>query len=198
MEPIGKVWPPPPCDPAKNSSLDAEVTVSFTTQFRFVEGSVPNFRRGAVRVSSEGLLLEGKSVLPYEYQVPVFLVGLLLPPLWIIAYLVMEYGLRHTELLALSWSSVRRVAYAGGEQMVCIVYDALNYKGIEKVYSLAFTLNKNEYDAFLACASHWLPASVGEGRLRLWTSPMNWAFGLFLLTPCVGFLLFILVSEIVH
>ncbi len=163
----------------------AKVTVEFRTEFRVVEGSVPNFRRGAVRISSEGVLIDGQAVLPYEYQLPVFVLGLFLTPLWLAAYLVMEYGMRRRECQLLPWKQVRRMASVPREQLVCIVYDARNFRGRDRVYSLSFPLNQSDYEAVTACATICRPEKAGEGKLRWWTSPINWAFGLFLITVCV-------------
>ncbi len=180
------VWPPPPLNRANLGADAVEVAVGFRTEFRFVAGSVPNFRHGTVRLSSEGLLLEGQAVMPYEYQLPIFIVGLFLPPLWLISYLVMEYGLRHLEMMYLSWDQVRRIAFVNEEQLVCIVYDARNFRGKEKVYSLTFPLNKAEYEAFIACGVQYWPEKVGESKLRRWTSPINWAFCLSVLIFCAA------------
>ena len=178
------VWPPPPLDRALHDREAAEVTVGFRTEFRSVEGSVPNFRQGVIRLSPLGILVDGQSVMPYEYQLPVFIFGLLLPPLWMIAYLVMEYGMRRPEFLSLAWEQVRRIVVAGEEQMVCIIYEAPNFRGNGKVHSLAFPLNEDDYHDFLSCAKFCRPEKVGPGNLRLWTSPFCWAF--WAPTLCLG------------
>ncbi len=175
-------WPPPP-------TLAPGVTVPFKTVFAYVEGSVPLFRVGTLSFGGQGLLIQGKVVPRYEIQVPIVAVCFLLRVGWIIAYLIMEYAARSDAALDVPWDQVRRIILVPRKRQACVVYQAPNYKGVVKPFSLTTKLEPAAYDAYAAAANQYAPGRVGEGKLRAWTSPVVW-------TVCIGILLAVLLLAI--
>ncbi len=167
------VWPPPPTNQAY---LPQARTYPFKTLLKYVQGSVPNFRVGTVSLLPEGVVIHGKSVVRYEIQVPILIACLLLRLGFIIAYATMEYGVRRDERMTIDWANIRSLVLAPKKQQVCLVYDAPNYKGVIKTFSLAFKLDPALYESFAANVRESLPDRVQEGKLRAWTSPPVWVF----------------------
>ena len=148
----------------------------FKTLLSRVEGTVPNFRVGSVSLSPDGLYIQGKAVIRYETQVPILIACLLLRLGFLIAYAIMEYAIRRDEALSVPWASVKQVVLVPTKRRVCVVYDAPNYKGAIKTFSLAFALDPTLYQSFTATAEQYLPGRVSVGKLRTWTSPPSWVF----------------------
>ena len=191
----GGIWPPPPLGQHYASQA---LTFPFKTLFSYVKGSVPNFRVGTVTLYPEGFSIQGKAVIRYEIQVPILIACFLLRLGFFIAYVVMEYAIRRDETLSVAWADVRSLVLVPKKNRVCLVYDAPNYKGIVKTYSLAFKLEPGQYESFVSNVGAFIPERVAEGKLRAWTSPKVWVFcggalaGLlillviYLMTPHVG------------
>ena len=177
-----EVWPPPP-------TQAPTAVVPFKTVFAYVEGSVPLFRAGTLAFGEGGVTIQGKAVPRYEIQVPVIAALFFLRIGWLIAYLVMEYGVRGDALLNVAWNQVRRVVLVPRKRRICLVYDAPNYKGVVKPFSLTTKLDPGAYDAYAAAASQHIPDRVAEGKLRAWTSPVVW-------TVCAGILISLVVLGI--
>ncbi len=148
----------------------------FKTIFNYVQGSVPNFRLGTLTVNDASITIAGKAVTRYEIQVPVLIACLFLRLGFLIAYFVMEYGVRKDELISVGWEQVRQVVTNARKQRLCLVYEAPNYKGVVKTFSLTTKMESPQYEAFLAAAQKRLPGRVAEGKLRAWTSPPVWVF----------------------
>ena len=169
----GSVWPPPPTNQAL---LPQAQTYPFKTLLNYVQGSVTNFRVGTVTLYPEGATIQGKAVIRYEIQVPILIVCLLLRLGFLVAYAIMEYGLRRDEMVNVPWSDVRLLVLSPKKQRACLVYDAPNYKQVVKTFSLAFKLEPALYDRFVASVRQSIPERVQEGKLRAWTSPPVWVF----------------------
>ena len=169
----GSVWPPPPINQA---SLPQAQTYPFKTLLNYVQGGVTNFRVGTVTLYPEGATIQGKAVIRYEIQVPILIVCLLLRLGFLVAYAIMEYGLRRDEMVNVPWSDVRLLVLSPKKQWVCLVYDTPNYKQVVKTFSLAFKLEPALYDRFVASVRQSIPERVQEGKLRAWTSPPVWVF----------------------
>ena len=169
----GSVWPPPPTNQAL---LPQAQTYPFKTLLNYVQGSVTNFRVGTVTLYPEGATIQGKAVIRYEIQVPILIVCLLLRLGFLVAYAIMEYGLRRDEMVNVPWSDVRLLVLSSKKQRACLVYDAPNYKQVVKTFSLAFKLEPALYDRFVASVRQSIPERVQEGKLRAWTSPPVWVF----------------------
>ena len=172
-DPNAGVWPPPP------TSLFASpqaLTFPFKTIFQYVKpSSVPLFRVGTVSLYPEGVSIQGKAVTRYEVQASILAISLFLR-LFLVAYLIMEYGIRRDEFLNVLWSDVKEVVLVPKKRRVCLVYNAPNYKGIIKTFSLTFNPGTAYYDAFVGSVTGFLPDRVIEGKLRPWTSPPVWIF----------------------
>ena len=178
----GGVWPPPP-------TQTPGVMIPFRTVFAFAEGSVPLFRIGSLSFNEKGVTIQGKVVPRYEIQVPIIAALFLIRIGWLIAYLIMEYAVRSDAALAVPWGQVRRVVLAPRKRQACLVYEAPNYKGVLKTFSLTTKLDPAMYDAYVAAARQSIPDRVAEGKLRAWTSPVVW-------TVCVGVLISLVVIGI--
>jgi len=171
-EPTSSVWPPPPTNQATPSAL----TFPFKTLFQYVKpSSVPTLRAGTLALYPKGVSLQGKAVTRYEIQVPILILTLFLR-LFLVAYLLLEYAIRHDESLNVPWTNVRGVTLVPKRRRICLVYDAPNYKGAVKTFSLTFQADPVHYAAFAENIPAFLPDRVTEGKLRAWTSPPVWVF----------------------
>lgn len=179
------VWPPPPTVPASSYGAvqpSLGMAFPFKTEFRYVQGSVPLFRSGTLWLSPYGLAIQGKAVPRYEIQVPILVVTIVLGAGWVIAYLIMEYAIRTDAALDLAWDRVQQVVLSPKKRRVCLVYDAPDYKGVVKPYSLTTNLPGPQYDAFVEAARPHVSDRMLEGKPRNWTSPVVWVV-------CAGILL---------
>ncbi len=172
----GNVWPPPPAPepgvwPPPPTGQPQGFWFPFKTLLTRAEGSVPNFRLGSINLSESGVYIQGKAVTRYEIQVPILIACLFLRLGFLIAYMVLEYAIRRDEVLTIPWAQVRQVVLVPNKQRVCLVYDAPNYKGVVKTYSLAFKPDPGQYEKFAATADQFIPGRVQPGKLRGWTSP---------------------------
>lgn len=173
------VWPPPPTNQASmlgQGNAPAALTFPFRTLFFFVKpSSVPNFRVGTVALYPEGVSIQGKAITRYENQVSILIISLFLR-LFLVAYLVMEYAFRRDEIVNVPWAEVQGVTLVPKKRYVCVVYNAPNYKGVVKKFSLTFRPDPAYYTAFVENIQTFLPGRVTEGKLRRWTSPPVWIF----------------------
>ena len=172
------VWPPPP---SVGGAVPA-VATPFKWLYRRAPGKmagralIADFREGLVQLEPQGLVIQGKVVPRAEIRVPVLIFCLLFSVLIAaIANAVMEYGMRKDQWLAVRWDSVREVLLSPTRQQAVLVYDAPNYAGVIKTFSLAFTPAPGYYETFAAAAREYVPGAVTEGRLRNATSPVVWA-----------------------
>lgn len=173
------VWPPPP---TSQFAAPQALTFPFKTIFQYVKpSSVPLFRVGTVSLYPQGVSIQGKAVTRYETQCSILAISLFLR-LFLVAYLIMEYAIRRDEFLNVPWSDVKEVVLVPKKRRVCLVYNAPNYKGIIKTFSLTFSPGVAYYDAFVGSVTGFLPDRVIEGKLRQWTSPPVWIF-------CTGLLI---------
>ncbi len=165
------VWPPAPALGSQPQAL----TFPFKTEFYTAGGSVPLFRVGTVSLYPEGVSIQGKAVPRYEIQVPILIVSALLVG-FIIVYALLEYAFRGDAVANIPWADVRGVTLVPNKRRICLVYDAPNYKGITKTFSLTFRPDPATYDAFVQNIQTFLPGRVTEGKLSRWTSPAVWIF----------------------
>ena len=165
------VWPPPPTGGSQPQAL----MFPFKTEFYTAAGSVPLFRVGTVSLHAEGVSIQGKAVPRYEIQIPILIVSALLVG-FIIVYALLEYAFRGDAMANIPWTDVRGVTLVPKKRQICLVYDAPNYKGIVKTFSLTFRPAQAEYEAFAQNIQTFLPGRVTEGSLKRWTSPAVWIF----------------------
>ncbi len=184
------IWPPPP----SVAGAVPAVAAPFKWLYRRASGKVAgramiaDFREGVVQLEPQGIVIQGKVVPRAEIRVPILIFCLLISVLIaVIANAVMEYGMRKDQWLAVRWDSVREVLLSPTKQQAVLIYDAPNYAGIMKTFSLAFTPAPGYYETFAAAAREYVPGAVTEGRLRNATSPIVWiALGLLVLILSVG------------
>lgn len=171
------VWPPPP----SVAGAVPAVAAPFKWLYRRASGKVAgrafiaDFREGLVQLEPQGLVIQGKVVPRAEIRLLVLIPCLLISVLIaVVANAVMEYGMRKDQWLAVPWSSVREVLLSPTKQQAVLIYDAPNYAGIVKTFSLAFTPTPGYYETFASAARQYAPGAVTEGRLRNATSPIVW------------------------
>ncbi len=180
------VWPPPPA-----RVVAAEFP--FRTEFRTVQGTVPDFRVGHMSFSDQGLLIQGKAVPPNEIQIPILIASLALKIGWLIAYFIMEYAARRDRSIQVPLSQVNRVVLNATKRRLCVVYDMINSGGRTKRYSLTTQMPLEAYANFMMTAQQFLPGIVGEGRIKPSTAPLIWVVvigGMIYL----GYMVFVLVT----
>jgi hypothetical protein len=61
---------------------------------------------------------------------------------------------------------------APGKQQACLIYDAPNYAGKIKTFSLAFTPAPGYYELLVQAIQQYAPVPVAEDRLRIASSPV--------------------------
>lgn len=183
------VWPPPP---SVAGSVFA-VAAPFKWLYRRASGKIAgrafiaDFREGLVQLEPQGIVIQGKVVPRAEIRLLVLLPCLLVSVLIALAAnAVMEYGMRKDQWLSVPWSSVREVLLSPTKQQAVLIYDAPNYAGKVKTFSLAFTPTPGYYETFANAARQYVPGAVTEGRLRDATSPVVWAFAGLLALLSVG------------
>jgi len=144
--------------------------VPFKILFKRLEGSVPGYRTGTVSIiTADGIVIAGKTVMPYEKQAPILIASLPLR-MYLVAYLVMEYGMRRDAYDMIPWTNVVRVASDPKRREICIMYDAPNHKGIVKRFSLTFKVDPTMFEPFIA-AFGANGVDVQPAKLRPWSSP---------------------------
>ena len=171
------VWPPPP----SVAGTVPAVAAPFKWLHRRAPGKVAgrafiaDFREGVVQLEPQGLVIQGKVVPRAEIRLLVLIPCLLLSVLVAaIANAVIEYGMRKDQWLTVRWDCVRELLLSPTKQQAVLIYDAPNYAGVTKTFSLAFTPAPGYYEMFAAAARQYVPGAVTEGRLRNATPPVVW------------------------
>ena len=135
----------------------------------------------------EGVIIRGRAVMRAETRamilVPCYLAGLLVGA---IVASILESTARHDEYVGVRWNQVREVLLAPGKQQACLIYDAPNYAGKIKTFSLAFTPAPGYFEYFSQTARQFASVSVSEGRLKNATTPAAWAGLALLVLGIVG------------
>lgn len=157
----GAVWPPPAFTPAYS-------TMYFP--FKFIQlkvrGGIADFREGAVGIDAGGITINGKEQPRAEiFQTVWIICFILFRLLGLIAYLIMRYAMLKPSQLNLPWNQVQEIVFVPKKRRACIVYDAPNYKGKLKTWSLAFTLPANEFEQFMGLARQYAPNHAHEGKI---------------------------------
>ena len=200
---LGGVWPPPPA--GQMQSPLAGPACPFRTLYRRAPGktgakaNISDLRVGTIEFDPEGLIIQGKAVPRAEIRtsvmIPLVLLSLLLAA---IAGTIMEYALRHDERFGLRWNDVREICLSPTKQEACIVYDAPNYAGKIKTFSLGFRLGPDYFPLFAQSAQQFAPILLREGRLRNATPLILWiALGV-LLAAVIGGILYATLSSAPH
>jgi len=183
------IWPPPP-----DTVEPAVFTFPFKTNFLFQKGSVPDFRRGTISISSAGITVSAKGTLRYEIRTPLLLVLWVVTPLNLIAYVIIEAA-KFDQYAQIPWSDVQSIVLRPKKRQACIVYSYPNYKGVVKTFSLGFNL-KDNYEPFVAAVQSIVPDRVTEGKLRTWNSPPAVVFMTAFLAYIVLVIIVVIVSSL--
>ena len=124
--------------------------------------------------------------------IPCVLLSLLIA---VIANSLMEYAFRHDEYFGVQWSQVREVMLAPDKQQACVIYDAPNYAGKIKTFSLAFIPAPGFYDVLAQAFRQYAPVPVVQDRLKMASSPILLAVLVILLLGVFGLIIWAVSSS---
>ncbi|MGI4792309.1 MAG: hypothetical protein ACRYFS_26075 [Janthinobacterium lividum] len=194
-DPNFTVWPPPPVG-QPHAALPLAVC-PFKWVYRRAPGKlgvkscIADMREGVLQFDSEGVIIQGKAVLRAEIRalilVPCYLAGLLIGA---IVNAVLDSACRQDQFIGVRWENVRQVLLAPKKQQACLIYDAPNYAGKIKTFSLAFAPTPGYYEVLVEEVSRHSPIPVTEDRLRNATTPVAWAILAALLLFVTGLVIF--------
>lgn len=166
------VWPPPP-------SRIYETFPFNNVQLR-VAGNVSDFRTGNLSVSTSGIMIDGKAVLPAQTQFWILLVTFFID-IWIFVAIVFEYFVRTQQELMLNWTEIDQIVFipsrSPNKPRVCVVYRQPDKKGMIRQYSLATRMTQVDSERFADAVNQASPPTlpkVHNGRLRAWFGGPIW------------------------
>jgi len=175
----GGIWPPPPMGQV-TAPLAGPACV-FHSLYRRAAGKVAakanisDLRVGTIQLEAEGLIIQGKAVPRAEIRLAIMLPLVLISVLVaVIAGSIMEYSARHDERFGVRWADVKEIILSPAKNEVCVVYDAPNYAGKVKTFSLGMRLGPEYYPLFAQSAQQFCPKILSEGRLRNATPLVLW------------------------
>ena len=115
-----------------------------------------------------------------EIRLTIFIVALLIPGglgvMCIILCQLLGYEFRRNDENQVAWAAVQRVDIVPKKQQACIVYDAPNYKGVIKTFSLVFALNASSFPDFAQQVQQYVPVHVAEGPFGGLTTIRAWVW----------------------
>jgi len=157
------VWPPPP-----GGVSQEPVWFPLRFVYRRVEGALSDFRDGMVGVNPFGIVIDGRTQPRAEIYQTVALVSFLIIgiPGLLISTTIMRYAMLTRNVLQLPWNTIQSVVWKADKRIVCLVYDAPNYAGVIKRYSLAFRLPPELFPAFQEQIQGLAPGKGGEGKIK--------------------------------
>ena len=190
-EMTGGVWPPPPMGQAV-APLAGPPCV-FRSLYRRAAGKVAakanisDLRVGTIQFDAEGLIIQGQAVPRAEIRLAIMLPLVLVSILFAaIAGTIMEYAARHDERFGVRWSDVKEILLSPTKNEACVVFDAPNYAGNIKTFSLGMRLGPDYYPLFAQSAQQHAAAILSEGRLRNATPLALWIALVFILALVIG------------
>jgi hypothetical protein len=193
------VWPPPPI--GQPQAMIPLAFCPFKWTYRRAPGKigakacVADIREGVLQFDTEGIIIQGKEVPRAEIRalvlIPCFVVSIFIA---IIANSLMEYAFRRDQYLGVRWGDVREILLAPGKQQACLIYDAPNYAGKIKTFSLAFTPAAGSYENLAQAVRQYAPVPIAEDRLRLASSPILLGFLIFVLLAIFGLVFYAMLS----
>jgi len=168
------VWPPPiygqtsgqPGAPLPLPSY------KFTFYYERVEGIVSDYREGNLSVAGDGLYVNGKMIPRAEIYQSILIAALFARGAIILAYLIMRYGFLRPEYTFIPWSTVRSLTTMPRKRKLCVVFDAPNYKGVIKRFSLTMKFKKEDYAAVTDTLDSAAPGLAQPGVIRSANSPV--------------------------
>lgn len=192
----GEIWPPPPMT-AQPQAVYAAPVCPFKWLYRRAPGkagakaNVADFREGYLQFDPEGIIIQAKAVPRAEIRawvlVPCVLLSLLIA---VVANSIMEYAMRSDQRLGVRWDSIKEILLSPDKQQACLVYDAPNYKGNIKTFTLAFTPAPGYYEMLVQAARQYAPGQIAEGRLKSATPLLVLIFLILILVTVFGAILY--------
>ncbi len=193
---VDGVWPPPPVVQPQPSQWDTPF-VPFKYLYRRGVGSAgakaptSDFREGVLFFDEYGVIIDGKACpraeVRYWVSMPFILLGLLVAA---VVHYVMEYAVQHPERIGVRWDQVRHITVDPAKSQGCIVYDAPNYKGDIRTFSLGLTITPGYEETLRYAARTFIPDRFQEARLRNATLPGVWIFIAVFFAALIGIILF--------
>lgn len=180
------VWPPPPVVQPSAAPWNIPFT-PFKYLYRRAAGPVAaralisDFREGNLFFDEYGIIIDGRACpraeIRYAVVIPCICLGLLVGA--VVNY-IMEYAVQHPERIGVRWDQVRQIALDPNKPQGCLVYDAPDYKGRPRTFSLGFTMTPGYDGAMRQAAQVFASDRLQTIRLRNATSPRAWlALGIF-------------------
>jgi hypothetical protein len=165
-----------------------------TFLYERVEGSVADFRSGAIAFDPGGITVEGKVVPRAEIYQSILITMLFIYGSWLIAWAIMRYGCLSSAVCGIPWNTIRSITTVPKKRKLCIVYQAPNYKGIVKTFSITMQFKKPTFDSIVETLEAYAPGMAQPGKIRSATSPVLivWA------TCFITIMLIAIVSAILH
>ena len=139
------------------------------------KATIADFREGNLFFDEHGVIIDGRACpraeIRYAVVIPCICLGLLFGA---VANYIMEYAVMHPERVGVRWEQVRQIAIDPAKPQGCLVYDAPDYKGRTRTFSLGFTMTPG-YDGALRQAAHvFVPDRLQDIPLKNATSPRAW------------------------
>lgn len=176
------VWPPPPVVQPQASPWNVPFT-PFKYLYRRAAGpvaanaAISDFREGRFFFDEQGVIIDGKACpraeIRYAVIIPCIFLGLLIAA--VVSY-ILEYAVQHPERIGVRWDQVRQIALDPARPQGCLVYDAPDYKGRTRTFSLGFTMTPGYDGAIRQAAQVFVPDRLQAIRLRNATTPRAWLF----------------------
>lgn len=178
----GAVWPPPPVVQPQAAPWTVPFT-PFKYLYRRAAGPVAaralisDFREGNLFFDEHGVIIDGKACpraeVRYAVIIPCLCLGVVIAA---VASYILEYAVQHPERVGVRWDQVRQIALDPTKSQGCLVYDAPDYKGRPRTFSLGFTMTPGYDGAMRQAAQVFVPDRLQAIRLRNATLPGTWIF----------------------
>ena len=193
------VWPPPPVMQPQASAWSVPFT-PFKYLYRRAAGpvaakaNIADFREGKFFFDEQGVVIDGRACpraeIRYAVIIPCACLGLLFGA---VASYILEFAVQHPERIGVPWDQVKQIAIDPAKPQGCLVYEALDYKGRTRTFSLGFTMTPGYDGAIRQAARAFVPDRLQEIRLKNATSPRAWIVsGVVIVAITVGLLLLVM------
>ena len=151
---------------------------------------VSDFREGVLLFDEQGVIIDGKACpraeIRYWVATPFILLGLVVAA---VMHYILEYAVQHPERIGVRWEQVRQITVDPNKPQGCIVYDAPNYKGAIRTFSLGMTITPGYEETLRYAARTFIPDRFQESRLRNATPLWVWIFLAVFFAALFGFLM---------
>jgi hypothetical protein len=174
------VWPPDP------SNTSREVIADFNTSKLTGGGPVSDLRFGTVKVTKEGLTIEGRCAPRVEVQLwsmaaisILFSIGTFKIGIWAlifnililpITHAMLEYGTSFRRDFVIPWDAMKEIKARNRLGWLTILFNDQNSKGMTRLFSLTFVLQASKRSQFLDVVRYHSPLAESPGKLHPWIS----------------------------